>query len=203
MIDQSMIEGYNYRCVYTKDGVEYSTDGLSGYKYEPRTQEELEPIPDDLELNPPQTFSTVVMEDGEFDAYTFPMTFADGEWMKEIIIRATDDEEAEADELAALTIVGCEGGSVYDTANTLAIHVADNDASEPSYVSFAVADYTVDKSDLTATLTLTRTGDLLQFLEVDYKTVDGTAVSGVDYAGVTDGKAYFPSGVDSVDIKID
>ena len=89
------------------------------------------------------------------------------------------------------------------TANTLAIHIADNELAGAAFVSFAKVDYEADKSDLTATLTLTRTGDLLQFLEVEYKTVDGSAVSGVDYAGVTDGKIYFPSGVESVEIKID
>lgn len=202
LIDQSMVEGFNYRCVYTVNGAKFSTDGLSGYQYEPYT-EDLEPMPENLELNPSQTFSTVLMEDGEFDAYTFPLTFAEGEWKKEIIIQATDDDQAEADELAALTITGCEGGSVYDTANTLAIHIADNELAGAAFVSFAKVDYEADKSDLTATLTLTRTGDLLQFLEVEYKTVDGSAVSGVDYAGVTDGKIYFPSGVESVEIKID
>lgn len=204
MIDTSMVEGFNYRCVYTQNNTRFSTDGLAGYTYAPY-EEDLEPMPDNLELNPEQTFSTLVMDGGEFDAYEFSMTFAEGEWVKEIIIQANGDEEVEADEFAALRIVDCLGGSVYDTANTLAIHIAASGETEagPTYISFDKTEYTFDKSGLKARLTLNRTGDLTQFVTVGYRTVEGTASEGDDFAAVTEGVAAFPSGLSSVDIEID
>ena len=204
LIDTSMVEGFNYRCVYTQGNTRFSTDGLAGYTYAPY-EEDLEPMPDDLELNPEQTFSTLVMDGEEFDTYEFSMTFAEGEWVKEIILQANSDDEVEADEFAALRIVDCLGGSVYDTANTLAIHIADSGEKEadPTYISFDQTEYTFDKSGLKATLTLNRTGDLTQFVTVSYRTVDGTAAAGEDFAAVTEGVAAFPSGMSSIDIEID
>ncbi|GAB1476016.1 hypothetical protein MASR2M70_08480 [Bacillota bacterium] len=203
VIGKDMVEDFNYRCVYVKDGIRYSTDGLGGYVYEPRTEDELKPVPDGIELNPGQTFSRVLMEDGEYSAYSFPLVFADGEWMKELIFSAETNDYSEADEFAMFTITGCEGASVYDTANTFAVHIPAHGEDEASVIGFEDTSYRFDKSGLTATLTLTRTGGLLPMQTVNYRTEDGSAKSGRDYTGTKEGTAYFAPGSDSTIIRID
>lgn len=186
--DASMVVGaadynkYDFRCVYTLADVSYSTDSAKGEEYIKPEEEVLGEPPADLELNPEPTYSRLELESaGAYAGWTFALTFAEGEYVKEIRFMAADDAEAECDEYAALTIYDCVGGTVYDSANTLMLHVQDNEEDEPSQVGFSVSDITVDKADGTALLTIERTGGKTKVLTLDYATADGTAKAGTDY----------------------
>lgn len=188
------------RCIYTIDAVEYGSDSLWGEAYEPFDLGGAE-IPDDLERNPEQSFHTLELNEGEYDTYEFYMTFAQGEWMKEIRITPIDDDESESVELVALKIESVLGGTLYDTANTMLISIEDNDAPQPSTFGFQVSEVVADKAAGTARLTVVRTGALQHVVTVDYHTVDGSAKAGRDYAEGT-GTLYFSGGIAEMDIEI-
>lgn len=63
-------------------------------------------------------------------------------------------------------------------------------------IEFSSATYTAGESDGTATITVTRTGDLTATSTVNYATTDGTAVAGSDYSTTT-GTLTFGPGVAS------
>ena len=177
---------YDFRCVYTADGVSYCTDSAKGVVYEKPAAEKLPPMPDDLDLNPAQTFTTLEMDpDDPYLGHVFSMTFAEDEWVKEIRVTAPDDDVAEAIKGGYFTIVDCEGGSLYDTANTLALGVYDDETPEPSTLGFAVTEIEADKSEGTAVLTVKRTGGTQNVLTLSYETEDGTAVAGKDYTAAS------------------
>ncbi|MDR3295568.1 MAG: S-layer homology domain-containing protein [Clostridiales Family XIII bacterium] len=202
LVPADQIDAYDFRCVYVKNGKKYSTNGLSGFVYAPQAEESLPPVPADLDLNPEKSFSKVLMEEGEYDSYVFALVFAEGESEKELLFLAAPDGDTEADEFATATIIDCDGGSVYDTANRLIFRIAANGEAGASYISFAQTEYIFDKAQQTGRLTLRREGDLLSFLTVGYETVDGTAVSGIDYAGTDSGIATFPTGIAEVPLEI-
>ncbi len=199
-VENNVIELYDFRCIYTVDGVEYGTESLRGEAYVPLDAGNDE-IPDDIDRNPPQTFHTLDLKDGEYDTYEFYMTFAEGEWVKELRITPTEDVLHESVELAAFKIDRAEGGELYDTANTLLFAIEDNEEAQASFFSFQTLSVTADKAAGTAKLTVERTGALQYVTTVDYRTVDGTAKAGTDYAE-TKGTLYFAGGVSQMSVEI-
>ncbi len=199
-IDNEVLELSDFRCVYTVGGVSYCTDSLGGEPYVAEENLDQE-IPDDVERNPAQSFHKLDMQDGEYDTYEFYMTFAEGEWVKEIRITPTDDDRSENVELVSFRIDACKGGELYDTANTLLVSIEDNDEILPSQFSFPVTDVTVDKAAGSALLTVERTGALQYVTTVNYHTVDGTATAGQDYVQ-TSGTLYFSSDVSEMTIEV-
>jgi len=199
---QTDLDSFDFRCVYKLDGTAYCSDSLHGQAYVYPEQEVLEEVPDDITLNPDPTYAQLDMsEEDPYSGYAFAVTFADGEWVKDIYVQVVDDEKAEADEFAAFMIRDCEGGSLYDTANTLSFHAVDSNAPEPSEIGFAVTDVQADKADGTAELTVRRTGGKQQVLSIDYATADGTAKAGEDYASAS-GTLAFYSDVDEMTIEV-
>ena len=191
VVAQEDLESYDFRCVYTVDGVEYCSDSYLGVTY---TVEEDESAPAEdgepeqlVDLNAEPTYTRITPENAEdpYSGYIFDMTFADGEWVKEIRITVPEDEDAEALKFGTFTIVDNLGASLYDTANTLTLRVVDNDKAEASTLGFAVTDVRADKAAGTAELTVVRTGGNQTMLTIDYATVDGTAVAGTDYAAAS------------------
>jgi hypothetical protein len=195
-------EGTDFRCVYTaSDGKRYCTDSVKGEAYVVPEAEALGPIPEDLPLNPETTYSPLDMSAGAYNAYSFYMTFADGEWVKDIIVTAADDDISEADEFGTLTISDALGASVYTSANTLSLHVADNETLLPCALSFDATEMTWDKAGGKAVLTVSRSGGTQYGISVDYSTVDGTALAGQDYAK-TSGTLFFYAGITTLKIEI-
>lgn len=191
VVAQEDLESYDFRCVYTMDGMEYCSDSYLGVAY---TAEEDESAsaesgePEQLvDLNAEPTYTRITPENAEdpYSGYVFDMTFAEGEWVKEIRITVPEDEDAEALKFGTFTIVDNLGASLYDTANTLTLRVVDNDQAEASTLGFAVTDVRADKAAGTAELTVVRTGGNQTMLTIDYATVDGTAVAGTDYAAAS------------------
>ena len=192
VVAQEDLENYDFRCVYTVDGVEYCSDSYLGVAYTVETEEE--PVPAEegeldllVDLNAEPTYTRITPENAEdpYSGYVFDMTFAEGEWVKEIRITVPEDEDAEALKFGTFTIVDNLGASLYDTANTLTLQVVDNDEAEASTLGFAVTEVRADKAAGTAELTVVRTGGSQTMLTIDYATVDGTAVAGTDYAAAS------------------
>ena len=202
VVGEDMLAEYDFRCVFTKDGVRCCTDSLGGAVYEKAPEEVLPEQPKDLDLMPPQSFSPLVMDpENPYDGYVFEVTFADGEWVKEIRVSAPEDEISEPVKLGTFTLIDHLGGDVLSEAATLTLTVRDNDAPEPFAIGFTEARYDADKAGGSAVVRLKRTGGNQTMVTVDYETVDGTAVAGKDYQTVK-GTALFYAGVDEAVIEI-
>ncbi len=104
-------EDYDYRCIYTVDGVRYCTDSLKGEIYEKPAPGELPEAPDDIELNPEPAYTTLALDDGEdlYAGWIFGVTFAEGEWQKEIRIHANTDDLSESEVGATIRIADTDG----------------------------------------------------------------------------------------------
>ena len=125
---EALGESYDYRCVYTVDGVRYCTGSLRGTEYVRAAEEELEPMPEDIDLAAEPVYTPLALDaEGEdpYSAWLFELVFADGEWVKELHIDALTDALAEAAEAATFTVVGCDGGEVLDSASTLLLRIED------------------------------------------------------------------------------
>ena len=182
-----MGEDYDYRCVYTADGVRYCTDSLKGLPYEKPAPEAPEPVPADLELSTEQTFTAIALDDEEdpYSGWVFGLTFAEGEWKKEIRLHANTDDASEAMEGATMRISYTDGGEIYAGAETLLYHVADGNESNPSTVGFRTGAVTADKADGTVEIPVRREGAVERPVSVEYRTVDGTAKAGTDYVAAS------------------
>ncbi len=185
-------EAYDLRCVYTDGGVSYCTASVKGTAYVKAEPEALEEMPEDLELNPEISYTAVEMDaEKPYQGYVFNVTFAEDEWVKEIRVSAPDDDVAEPVKGGYFTIIGCDGGSLYDSANTLALLVNDDEKPEDSQLGFAVTEILADKAEGKAVLTVVRTGGTQNVVTVEYATKDGTAAAGEDYLAVSGSLAFY------------
>lgn len=184
---------YDFRCVFTLDGVRYCTDSIGEIAYEKPPAEEVPEAPADLERNPPATYSKLTLdESGDYNSVLFEVCFADSEYKKDILISARDDDQAALDKYAAITITGCVGGEVLPSLNTLMLRLADNDddRAEPSQIGFAEDRVSFDKSAGKASITVRRTGGGTRAVSVDWSLEEGTAKAGTDYVNAS-GTLYF------------
>ncbi len=198
---------YDYMCAYTVDGQTYGSNSAAGDVYV-QPQEDLgEYISEsdyaELLLQvPEQTFSVLPMHSpDEFAAYAFDLTFAHGEWAKEIILTAPENNAAEPDKFGTFTIAGCLGGSLYDAANTLVMQIVDSSAPGSTQVGFVAPFVRGDKSQGTAHITVERTGDTSYPVSFNWRTADGTALAGTDYS-YAEGTIVFFADFDEIDIEI-
>ncbi|MBS6822212.1 MAG: hypothetical protein KH210_11575 [Roseburia sp.] len=128
--------------------------------------------------------------------------FEDGEWVKDIVVKATDDDEHEAEELASFTIYDVEGAAFTESANRLSMCIKDDEEKLESTMGFTLSQIRVDKSTGKAKIKLSRTGATQYVSSVDYKTVDGSAKAGTDYAKA-ESTASFSGGIESTEIEIE
>ena len=200
-------DNYDYMCVCVVAGQAYGSNSAMGDVYIQNEEDLGEYISEDgyaelLSQTPEQTFSVLPMDSpDEFSAYVFDVTFADGEWAKEIIVTAPDNGACEPDKFGTFTIVGCLGGSLYDAANTLALQIIESDAPGTTEIGFLEPYIRVDKATGTATITIKRTGDTSCPVSFDWTTADGTAFAGQDYVGAR-GTLVFYADFDEADIEI-
>jgi len=176
--------GYDYRCVYTVDGVRYCTFTLGGEEYVKPEPEELEPMPEDILLNPEPTYCALDLtdEDGPYSGWIFAMTFAEGEWKKELHFHANTDELTEEMEAATLRIAYTDGGEIAKSSDSLFYHVTDMNESTPSTVGFTVQRVDADQASGSVELLVRREGGNERPVSVNFRTEDGTAKAGRDYA---------------------
>lgn len=202
---EALGESYDYRCVYTVDGVRYCTDSLRGTEYVRAAEEELEPMPEDIDLAAEPVYTPLALDaEGEdpYSAWLFELVFADGEWVKELHIDALTDALAEAAEAATFTVVGCDGGEVLDSASTLLLRIEDTNDPEPSTLGFTAELVEADKAEGYATVMLRRVGGMSRPVTVKYATADDTAVAGTDYA-YTEGTLLFYGGIDELPVRVE
>ena len=202
---EALGESYDYRCVYTVDGVRYCTDSLRGTEYVRAAAEELEPMPEDIDLAAEPVYTPLELTaEGEdpYSAWLFELVFADGEWVKELHIDALSDELAEAAEAATFTIVGCDGGAVLDASSTLLLRIEDTNDPEPSTLGFTAELVEADKAEGFATVMIRRVGGKSRPVTVKYATADDTAVAGTDYA-YAEGTLLFYGGIDELPVRVE
>ena len=202
VVDAESLDTYDFRCVYTSGGVSYCTDSFQGEAYEPEPEEELPEMPEDLDLNPEKTFSPLEPDpDDPYAGYIIPVTFADGEWVKEIRVTAPEDSESEAIKVGMFTLVDHLGADIYSGAATQTLTVTDNDAAEEFAISLTVGRVEADKAAGTAEIHIKRTGGNQTMVTVEYSTADGTAKAGRDYEATT-GTAAFYGDIDETVVKV-
>ena len=186
------LDDYDFRCVYTVGGTAYCTASAKGAPYEKPEEKPLPEMPEGLDLNPKTQFTALEPDrDDPYLSYDLYLTFADGEWMKSIRITAPEDDAPECIRQGLLMITDCEGGSLYDTANTLIFAVTDNDAPEPFTVSLTQTELSADRADGAAYVTVKRTGGSQSMVSVTYESADGTAKAGKDYEKVTGEVSFY------------
>lgn len=193
--------GYDFRYEYVVDGQKYVSTSIMGEVYEEWVDYDGE-VPEDVPLVVEQSFLPLNMDsDDAYSGYMFAMTFADGEYVKEIKLSSLDDEIAEALESATLYIAASEGAEIFSGAEKLILSIEDDE--EPEYAEISIdSEIIVDKSAGTAKIAVTRTGGTTTALSIDYATVDGTATAGRDYASAS-GTLMFYAGIDTIEIEVE
>ena len=87
-----------------------------------------------------------------------------------------------------MTLFNPTGGATLGTPSNAVVTIVDND----SVIAFSTATYSVIENAGVARITVTRMGGATDFASVGFFTADGTATTGLDYAGVS-GTVTFPS----------
>lgn len=108
------------------------------------------------------------------------LTFSPGETSKQILINVLGDFVVEPDENFLVNLTDAAGGSIVDSQ---AVGTIRNDDT-PGTIQFQSANFAVNEGDGSATVTITRSGGLSQGVTVRFVTVDGSALSGEDFANV-------------------
>ena len=195
ILDDNMNPLFDYRVIYkTKDGYFCSPTAFYGEEYVPESSnnETLQGI----ETNKVNTFTEYQPKE-EYEAYEFPLTFADGEFVKYIDVSALNDNEYEVDKFANFIIYECIGGQLSSISNTFSLTLKDDDISDmrESTIGFTANKVTASKDKNSIKIELKREGDLRYMASVHYTTVDNTAKAGVNYTKA-DGDVMFMPGTE-------
>jgi M6 family metalloprotease-like protein len=134
----------------------------------------------------------------DYTAASGIITFAAGELSKTITIPILDDAVYEGDETFTVNLTDVLLTQIKNPTATVTIH--DND-TPTALIGFDPNSYTVNESDGSATLTVTRTTVTTGTLTVDYATSNGTASAGSDYSA-TSGTITFADGETSKTITV-
>ncbi len=202
VVSANSIEEYDFRCVFTKDNKRFCTESLKGVSYEKEPEEKLPKRPEDLDLNPKQTFTKLTMDpDDPYSGYVFAVTFAEGEWVKEIRIKSPEDSVSEPVKFGTFTLVDHLGADILSAAGTLALTINDNDDPEAFSIDFTEDSVSADKAEGSAKIRLKRYGGKETPVTLEYRTEDGTAEAGKDYRYVS-GNAMFFAGIDEAEIEV-
>ncbi|PYK97616.1 MAG: hypothetical protein DME19_15725, partial [Verrucomicrobia bacterium] len=113
----------------------------------------------------------------DYIAQSGTLTFGPGEWFKTIVIPILRDSLIEPDETVLVTLSNPTGGAVLSPTNQIVLTIMDN----TSVLEFSAPNFTVNESDGSATIGVTRTGGWFDSVSVQYATSDGTATAGLDY----------------------
>jgi uncharacterized protein with beta-barrel porin domain/ribosomal protein L35AE/L33A len=120
----------------------------------------------------------------DYTASNGTVTWQDNEiGVKTIEIPIIDDNVSEGDETFNVTLDNATGGAVLGSINSAVITIIDGGI--PGTLQFSSTNYTVNESEATITVTVTRTNGSKGAVSVDYSTADGTATEGADYSAVS------------------
>ena len=130
------------------------------------------------------------------------LTFAPGETEKTVRFCVLEDRESEGQEMISFILAYPDDGTaLIESARSLSVIIEDDEPEEHSRVSFTLKSF--DAGTEMATLMLRREGAEYSYASVGIRTVDGTAVGGVNYEplGVTVNFAQFQT-VATVEIPV-
>jgi uncharacterized repeat protein (TIGR01451 family) len=117
------------------------------------------------------------------------LTFLDGETVKTFNIPITDDTLVEGNETVTVTLSSPSAGTKLLSPGTSVLTIIDNDAG----LFLSSPAYSVNEGGVNAVITVIRTNYLSAQVTVDYSTVNGTALSGIDYQSAS-GTLVFTNG---------
>ncbi len=120
----------------------------------------------------------------------FTLSFGDGERTRNIYIDILNDTIPEADEQLILVITGVTGGGVIGSQRDTTINILDDEPYEKPVISFS--SYHCIAGSETAAITLTRTSGLNYYAGGQISTLDGSAVSGIDYTPLNQSFLFLP-----------
>jgi uncharacterized delta-60 repeat protein len=109
------------------------------------------------------------------------LTFPPGSSLQTITIPLVDDLLVEPSETILLTLTNATGGAPLGGQRTAVLTILDNDVA----FEFASTNFSAYENATNAAIVVRRLGVTNAALTVDLLTADGTAVSGADYAGLT------------------
>jgi CSLREA domain-containing protein len=140
-----------------------------------------------VRLSAPSSFDTTVhfqTDDdspnvGDYQPTSGVLTFVAGQTQKTIIVKVIGDTEPEGDEEFLVLLDSPTNAGISDNQATGVILNDDNE--ETPIVQFSQATYAVQEDLTSATITVTRTGDLSSVSNVDYATSNWTASQKGDY----------------------
>ncbi len=140
------------------------------------------------------------LPDYDYERNTGTLTFNEGQATNVIKIRIWDDTKAELDETFTVMLYNATGfpdniavdDRIDPTRALVSVTIGDNDFA-PGRILFNQAIYIVNEADSTATVRVLRSGGSLGDVFVDFKTTNGTAISGVNY-DATSGTLHWANG---------
>lgn len=167
------------RLEYIKGENTYRTNSFHGEVYIPQEDfyDETEFVSGDYE----PTYTDLDLKKDEYGTKYFEVVFSEGEWVKEIYVTPVDNKESNPERLATFTIYDCEGGELYDSANTMILTLLDDDVHQQAAIGFEITQIYTDTSEGVAKATVKRTGGMNHLITVNYATEDDTAIGGKDY----------------------
>jgi subtilisin family serine protease len=112
---------------------------------------------------------------------TGTLSFSIGENLKTFTVPILNDSVVEPNKTFNVTLTNPTNGSGLGVRNSVAVTIFDDDSFPTKQIQFSTAGYSVDESNGSASITLTRTGDLSGSVSVDYSTSDITAEQRSDY----------------------
>jgi|GEM_PF-2885266 len=113
------------------------------------------------------------------------LTFFDGEISKSINVVLVDNDVYENDETFSLRLSNPQGGAKLDVDQQTITIVDDETIPNSGAIEFEFADYSVNESETTVNVKVTRVGGSVGEVSIDVNSIDVTATSELDYQSLT------------------
>ncbi len=126
------------------------------------------------------TFDGMAIAGIDYLTSTGRLSFIAGQTSAVFTVRILDDSLVEGNETIGLTLLNPSTNTVLGPQSTAVITILEDDGS----VGFLQSSYFVSEQAGTATITLVRRGSSALPVQVSFRTVNGTAIGGVDYGSV-------------------
>jgi C1A family cysteine protease len=117
----------------------------------------------------------------DYTAVSGVLTFADGVTSRTFTVSITNDSSMENNETIQVSLSNPTGGAVLGNPASAVISIQDDDISRPGQLQFSSSAYTVNESNASVSITVSRINGSDGAVSVGYSTSSGTAVAGQDY----------------------